>query len=164
MSDNLNSLLRAVRGEARREEQARLVDMLRSRARYDEESAARFHKRPAMSSQGRRASHLQYAAQLIEQNGIADRELTAGQLHAVVATDCDTVELYWYDPEPGDQDDEEEPMPIRVVVCDGADLVTASAYLDIDGAELLLSQLQELVTRRRAARQARNPSARGGTR
>jgi hypothetical protein len=160
MTDHLSSVLRAVRAEARREEQNRLVDVLITHALRDSEAAAKFSKRPGVTGQGRRAAHLEYAARLINEEGLNDWATTAGDNYGSVDNACDSIEIYTWDPDPATVPElEEEAMPVRVVVSDGAESVTASAYISLEEADELVALLTEAVAKVRAARADRSSSS-----
>jgi len=142
-----SGILRTVRAEARRLERGRLVERLRT------ESArlwtlAQGNPRPGLSGHGRQSYGIDKAVEVLlaDERGEWSSSEVAGQPFAAVATECDAVEVYYYDPAIGeDRNDELEPLPVRLVVCDGADGTKASAYLDLDSAEHLAGELGRLI-------------------
>jgi hypothetical protein len=149
-----NGLLRALRAEARREERTRVRDMLSAAAVAADEQAGR----RKTDSRGRWATpEARKAAGLREALSVFDRrfglvELAAGEPYLSLSNAVDSVELFQYDePERG----EDEPMPVRLAVHDGADDSTACAYLSLDEAEQVFREglaLVEQIRQRRADR------------
>lgn len=144
------AVIRAVRSEARGDEQTRILDVLRQAAHHAEQAAAS-SARPAVTGFGRRAAGLRAAVELIEstQPGyVGDEWSTVGTY--------DSVGIHYYDP----SDDPDE-WPVRLVACDNADSTTACVYLSIDEAERHFREGLELVDKLRQDRADRE--ARGST-
>jgi hypothetical protein len=138
-------LLRAVRAEARREQRTRMLDQLRMAQHHADQAAdATGGQHAQLTREGRRAAGLAAAIELLEE---AEPEL--GDEWARITGDVDGVDLYWYDPP---DEDEPEGYPVRLVVSDGADLVTAAAYLTLEEAEQAGTELLALVAARRRDR------------
>lgn len=149
---NRDGLLRTVRAEARRDERTRIRDMLSAAAVAAEEQAGR---RKADSrgrwatSEARRAAGMREAlAEFDRQFGLI--ELTAGEPYLSLSNAVDSVELFQFDEADGG---EEEELPVRLAVHDGADDSTACAYLSLEEAEEVFRgglALIELIRQRRA--------------
>jgi hypothetical protein len=147
-----SGLLRAIRAEARIAERTRIRDMLSTDALSADERAAQQHP----SGRGRWATPAaRTAAGLREALAVFDRrfgliDLTAGEAYVSLSGPVDSVELFQFD-EP-DEQGEDEPMPVRIAVHDGAEDSTACAYLTLDEAEEVFREglaLVELIRRRR---------------
>jgi hypothetical protein len=152
-----SGILRHFNAAARREERVQILDRLTAAAvEYERRATASGSTRPAVTGWGRHAAGLRSAIEVIDKarGGWSDPELL-GDAVASVVNNCDAVELWASDRAPTTEDPDGEPMPVRVVVCDGADDATASAYLSLDDAEQLGTELLQLVARLRADRARR---------
>jgi hypothetical protein len=150
-------LLRAVRSGAGRDEQTRILDLLRVAA-HKAESAAVASRRPAVTGHGRRAAGLRAAIELIE----TVQPMHVGEEWASVGGGCDSVEIHWYDPA-----DEPDELPVRLVANDNAEAVTACVYLSLDEAEQVFRDglgLVEKLRRDRADRAVDGQATGGGDR
>jgi len=127
----------ALRADIGRVERIRLLDLLRTQ------------------TGGRRGSY-RAAIELLEERlpGLHyDSDSGPGLLWGSVSGPCDSVELYEFDED--DAAGEPEPMPIRLVVVDGADDSVAGAFLSLDDAEQVFRDglgLVEKIRHQRAAR------------
>lgn len=152
-----NGLLRALRAEARSQERTRIRDMLSTAAVAADADVAR----RKVSGRGRWATpEARKAAGLREALGLFDLhfglvDMTAGEPYLSLSNAIDSVELFQYDER--DDQGEDEPMPVRLAVHDGAEDTTACAFLSLDEAEQVFRDglaLVELIRQRRADRPA----------
>ena len=133
LSNPESGVLRAYRAEAARAERTRLLDMLR-----------------LASGRG----SYRTAVKLIEaQSGTTfDADSGPGTLWSSVSGECDSVEMYEFNE--AEADGTPDPMPVRLVVVDGATDVVASAFLSLDEAERAFTDGLQLVRKIRKQRTA----------
>jgi hypothetical protein len=129
----MSGLLRAVEVRARRDERTRLAELLTSAAEAREEGARSHMKRPRATGAWKAAQGIRRALELVAGER-GEWATEPGDPIGSVVNDCDAIELYVYDPRAEDDGDEPDPMPIRLVVSDGADGAVATAYLSRDDA------------------------------
>jgi hypothetical protein len=134
-------MLRAVRSAGGRDEQTRILDLLRVAA-HGAETAAAANRKPAVTGHGRRAAGLRAAIKLIE----TEQPTYVGEEWAAVGSH-DSVEIHWFDPA-----DEPDDLPVRLVAFDNADAATACVYLSLDEAEQVFRDGLELVEKLRRDR------------
>lgn len=143
-TDEPSGLLRAIRAEGAHRERARINDDL---VRMLEASGAKDYRRRAL---------LRAALDVVPLFDLGatpyehETGTTAG--HGLI----DTVDVGWTDDEPEEPDENPDAVwPVRIMVFDGADSATASAYLTVAAAEDLIEGLQVAVREATAAQQRR---------
>lgn len=156
MSDRyvLSGVLRGVQAEAARAERQRILTVL-NEASLALRAEARKSVHPNLTGAGRRARALDWAAATL----ISPRDNpwagSPGAHHGGIENGCDTIDIFWYDPDPADNGGEEEPLPVRLVTHDGAESITATAYISLDEALRLIDQLTGAVRAVQIARRKR---------
>jgi len=153
------SILRAVRADAARVERQRILSMLNDQSIADRRMAGT-GRGAGNTNVAKRAAHLDYAAGLISAKGSMWAGETAGEHVLTVENHCDSIDVAWYDPDrDGEPDWEQEPLPVRLIVNDGADNTQATAYISLEDAEVLamgIAALCQTIHERRDAREAAN--------
>lgn len=137
-------VLKAIRAEARYAERVKVLDLLSTAMLQARRDAG--NVRAGTNTAGRKATGLQGAIDLLRL-GV---DVEPGEQWSSLVTDCDSVDLFAYDPA-----DVDEPTPVRLVVHDGGELVSAAAYLTLGQAGQVSSDLTLLVAKLRADRAAR---------